>query len=178
MKASASRLDLSRCCALLPAGLYLQVGRGGGPMLLAIQSQPPGSVQGSLRITEQVGGQRGRGAALSWLCEEGQSGAVGRSALPIRGVAAALDPSPRACPGGHTNTGCPASALPAPRLPTLAAPLTSPSPSSSSRALRPACLQGEMVQAKFGIPEMARRQMEIFSEVRAPALTKGSTNLV
>ncbi|GAB4814136.1 hypothetical protein N2152v2_001182 [Parachlorella kessleri] len=52
------------------------VGRGGGPMLLAIQSQPPGSVQGSLRITEQ----------------------------------------------------------------------------------------GEMVQAKFGIPEMARRQMEIFSE--------------
>lgn len=30
------------------------VGRGGGPMYLAIQSQPPGSVQGSLRITEQV----------------------------------------------------------------------------------------------------------------------------
>ena len=29
------------------------IGRGGGPMLLAIQSQPPGSVQGSLRITEQ-----------------------------------------------------------------------------------------------------------------------------
>ena len=31
------------------------VGRGGGPSHLAIQSQPPGSVQGSLRITEQVG---------------------------------------------------------------------------------------------------------------------------
>ena len=30
------------------------VGRGGGPMYLAIQSQPPGSVHGSLRITEQV----------------------------------------------------------------------------------------------------------------------------
>ncbi|BDA47382.1 probable phosphoenolpyruvate carboxylase [Coccomyxa sp. Obi] len=29
------------------------VGRGGGPSHLAIQSQPPGSVQGSLRITEQ-----------------------------------------------------------------------------------------------------------------------------
>ena len=29
------------------------VGRGGGPMLLAVQSQPPGSVQNSLRITEQ-----------------------------------------------------------------------------------------------------------------------------
>lgn len=29
------------------------IGRGGGPMLLAIRSQPPGSVQGSLRITEQ-----------------------------------------------------------------------------------------------------------------------------
>ena len=29
------------------------VGRGGGPMQLAIQSQPPGSVEGSLRITEQ-----------------------------------------------------------------------------------------------------------------------------
>lgn len=29
------------------------VGRGGGPMHLAIQSQPPGSVQGKLRITEQ-----------------------------------------------------------------------------------------------------------------------------
>lgn len=29
------------------------IGRGGGPMLLAIQSQPPGSVLGSLRITEQ-----------------------------------------------------------------------------------------------------------------------------
>jgi phosphoenolpyruvate carboxylase len=29
------------------------VGRGGGPMYLAIQSQPPGSVRGSLRITEQ-----------------------------------------------------------------------------------------------------------------------------
>ena len=32
------------------------IGRGGGPMYLAIQSQPPGSVQGSLRITEQVWG--------------------------------------------------------------------------------------------------------------------------
>lgn len=31
------------------------IGRGGGPTYLAIQSQPPGSVQGSLRITEQVG---------------------------------------------------------------------------------------------------------------------------
>lgn len=30
------------------------VGRGGEPMWLAIQSQPPGSVKGSLRITEQV----------------------------------------------------------------------------------------------------------------------------
>jgi len=29
------------------------IGRGGGPMHLAIQSQPPGSVHGSLRITEQ-----------------------------------------------------------------------------------------------------------------------------
>eukprot|EP00884_Botryococcus_braunii_P017055 jgi/Botrbrau1/4032/Bobra.0016s0039.1 len=29
------------------------VGRGGGPMFMAIQSQPPGSVEGSLRITEQ-----------------------------------------------------------------------------------------------------------------------------
>jgi phosphoenolpyruvate carboxylase len=29
------------------------VGRGGGPTYLAIQSQPPGSVQGGLRITEQ-----------------------------------------------------------------------------------------------------------------------------
>ncbi len=29
------------------------VGRGGGPMYLAIQSQPPGSVQGSIRVTEQ-----------------------------------------------------------------------------------------------------------------------------
>eukprot|EP00850_Spirogloea_muscicola_P006574 SM000031S11583 [mRNA] locus=s31:530160:538185:+ [translate_table: standard] len=29
------------------------VGRGGGPTYLAIQSQPPGSVQGSLRVTEQ-----------------------------------------------------------------------------------------------------------------------------
>lgn len=30
------------------------VGRGGGPTYLAIQSQPPGSVEGSFRITEQV----------------------------------------------------------------------------------------------------------------------------
>lgn len=30
------------------------IGRGGGPMWLAIQSQPPGSVDGSLRMTEQV----------------------------------------------------------------------------------------------------------------------------
>lgn len=29
------------------------VGRGGGPMHLAVQSQPPGSVKGALRITEQ-----------------------------------------------------------------------------------------------------------------------------
>ena len=29
------------------------VGRGGGPMSLAIRSQPPGSIQGSLRVTEQ-----------------------------------------------------------------------------------------------------------------------------
>lgn len=29
------------------------IGRGGGPMAVAIQSQPPGSVQGSLRLTEQ-----------------------------------------------------------------------------------------------------------------------------
>lgn len=42
------------------------VGRGGGPMQLAIQSQPPGSVEGRLRITEQgemvqVGGVGGDG---------------------------------------------------------------------------------------------------------------------
>jgi phosphoenolpyruvate carboxylase len=30
------------------------VGRGGGPTHIAIQSQPPGSVEGSFRITEQV----------------------------------------------------------------------------------------------------------------------------
>ena len=30
------------------------IGRGGGPTYLAIQSQPPGSVQGTLRITEQA----------------------------------------------------------------------------------------------------------------------------
>jgi phosphoenolpyruvate carboxylase len=29
------------------------VGRGGGPTYVAIQSQPPGSVQGRLRVTEQ-----------------------------------------------------------------------------------------------------------------------------
>jgi phosphoenolpyruvate carboxylase len=29
------------------------IGRGGGPMSLAIQSQPPGSVRGALRVTEQ-----------------------------------------------------------------------------------------------------------------------------
>ncbi|CAG9464223.1 unnamed protein product [Pedinophyceae sp. YPF-701] len=29
------------------------IGRGGGPMYLAIQSQPPGSVEGRLRVTEQ-----------------------------------------------------------------------------------------------------------------------------
>src|SRR4029077_3077825 len=29
------------------------VGRGGGPTSLAIQSQPPGSVDGTLRVTEQ-----------------------------------------------------------------------------------------------------------------------------
>jgi len=29
------------------------IGRGGGPMHLAIQSQPPGSIHGSLRVTEQ-----------------------------------------------------------------------------------------------------------------------------
>ena len=29
------------------------VGRGGGPTYLAIQSQPPGSVDGTLRVTEQ-----------------------------------------------------------------------------------------------------------------------------
>ena len=30
------------------------VGRGGGPTHIAIQSQPPGSVEGTFRITEQV----------------------------------------------------------------------------------------------------------------------------
>src|SRR5258708_38795352 len=29
------------------------VGRGGGPTALAIQSQPPGSIDGTLRVTEQ-----------------------------------------------------------------------------------------------------------------------------
>jgi phosphoenolpyruvate carboxylase len=29
------------------------IGRGGGPLKLAMQSQPPGSVQGTLRLTEQ-----------------------------------------------------------------------------------------------------------------------------
>src|SRR5207244_7599726 len=29
------------------------IGRGGGPTYLAIQSQPPGSVRGALRVTEQ-----------------------------------------------------------------------------------------------------------------------------
>lgn len=29
------------------------IGRGGGPLLKAMQSQPPGTVEGTLRITEQ-----------------------------------------------------------------------------------------------------------------------------
>jgi phosphoenolpyruvate carboxylase len=42
------------------------VGRGGGPMYLAIQSQPPGSVMGSLRITEQVRkGEGGGGGGVA-----------------------------------------------------------------------------------------------------------------
>jgi phosphoenolpyruvate carboxylase len=52
--------ELVRVCA--EAGVQLTlfhgrggtVGRGGGPSHVAIQSQPPGSVQGRLRITEQV----------------------------------------------------------------------------------------------------------------------------
>ena len=52
--------ELVRVCAEAGVELTLfhgrggTVGRGGGPSHVAIQSQPPGSVRGSLRITEQV----------------------------------------------------------------------------------------------------------------------------
>ena len=44
------------------------VGRGGGPMMQAVRSQPPGSVNGRLRVTEQgeVRGGRG-GGGCGWL---------------------------------------------------------------------------------------------------------------
>ncbi len=43
------------------------VGRGGGPTYLAIQSQPPGSVEGSFRITEQ--GEMVQASALVSPCQ-------------------------------------------------------------------------------------------------------------
>lgn len=55
----ACQEDLVKVCKQAGVKLTLfhgrggTIGRGGGPMLLAIQSQPPGSVQGSIRITEQ-----------------------------------------------------------------------------------------------------------------------------
>jgi hypothetical protein len=58
------------------------VGRGGGPTYLAIQSQAPGSVEGSFRVTEQgemiqVGGWFGRGGAVG-----GWVGGGGGRAVP------------------------------------------------------------------------------------------------
>ena len=41
------------------------VGRGGGPAHLAVLSQPPGTIRGTIRVTVQVRGARNRGSRAS-----------------------------------------------------------------------------------------------------------------
>ena len=107
------------------------VGRGGGPLQLAMQGQPPGSVAGSLRITEQAS-ERAFFLPLGLAC------------VPLR--ARARGAPLRARPSLHT-------------LPCL-----------------PACLrvQGEMVQAKFGIPAVALRQLEVLTAAVLKATLQAS----
>ena len=45
------------------------VGRGGGPAHLAVLSQPPGTIRGTIRVTVQVG-QRGRVGTVCSLWNE------------------------------------------------------------------------------------------------------------
>lgn len=45
------------------------VGRGGGPTHLAILSQPPNTINGSIRVTVQVGPPLRRGTSLLVACK-------------------------------------------------------------------------------------------------------------
>ena len=133
------------CLLCLPAA----VGRGGGPMQLAIQSQPPGSVQGSLRITEQASHRCCRP------CAAAAPVPLPRTCLPLlllRSLAQ-LDRSLYThLPELPSTSWC----LSTPRL--VVDHLHAPAWFVSI-----CCLQGEMVQAKFGVPSVALRQLEVFN---------------
>ena len=110
------------------------VGRGGGPMQLAILSQPPGSVEGRLRITEQG------------------------EMVQVRRVGGAARPASAGSGQGLRRRGCPARA-PCERTLTgrpLTAALAWPTPPAPPLGQPPSC------QAKFGVPSVALRQLEVF----------------
>ncbi len=51
------------------------VGRGGGPAHLAVLSQPPGTIRGTIRVTVQASGCCGRGMrGIEHIAEEGPAG--------------------------------------------------------------------------------------------------------
>jgi hypothetical protein len=114
------------------------VGRGGGPTHLAIRSQPPGTINGQLRVTVQVGGRRA-------------AGAVGPRQQPP-------PQPPDQAPGASAPPGRqapPSATMPAPACTGL----HRPAPASAAAPLP----QGETIEQQFGEQELCFRTLDMYT---------------